>query len=292
MTRPGDALLRFSFAGVPARGAIVCLGDTWRAVRGRNAAAHNVEQILGEALAASSLLLSGVKIEARLSLQLQADGPLRLLVAQCSSDGAQRGIVHCDPAASERWDFSQLDADAVLMILIDGLDSEQHYQGIVPLAGTTLAAALETYFRQSEQLDTRVWLNADHQRAAGLILQRLPGAPIDGDGWNRITMLANTVTAEEMLALPVETLLARLFHQETMLDSGSLELRFECQCSRERVVQVLRLIGREELMAQLEAEAEIVVDCEFCNQRYRFDPVDVEQLFATAIPRPPAGGLQ
>ena len=162
MSPDSDCLIRYSFADVAARGAGVRLGETWRAVRLRNDFDHTVQQILGEALAASSLLLSGIKIQARLSLQLQSDGPLRLLLAQCSSDGAQRAIVRCDQPLPACWDFSKLDDEATLVLSIEGLNSDHRYQGIVPLGGATLAAALESYFRQSEQLDTHLWLVADH----------------------------------------------------------------------------------------------------------------------------------
>ena len=124
------------------------------------------------------------------------------------------------------------------------------------------------------------------------MLQRLPGSALDSEAWNRITTLANTLTLEELLALPTGALLGRLFHQENVLDGGSAELRFECQCTRERVVQVLLVLGKEELGTQLAEKSEVTVDCEFCNERYRFDPVDIDQLFAAHTAQPETQGPQ
>jgi molecular chaperone Hsp33 len=156
-------------------------------------------------------------------------------------------------------------------------------QGIVPLEGSSLAAALETYFSASEQLDTRLWLTADAQRAAGL-LQRLPAERGLDEDWERIALLAQTVSTGELLDLPAERLLYRLFHEETVRLFESEPVAFRCSCSRQRIEDTLRALGAEEVESILEDEGAIEVDCEFCNRHYHLDRVDALKLFAPSVP--------
>ncbi len=275
-----DLLQRFSFQGLPVRGAVARLNQTWLAVRHRNPVPMPAQELLGQALAASALLSSDLKIRARVGLQLQGEGPLKLLLAQCASDGGQRGIARCPAELSGSEDFSALTRASTLVISIDGTQTDQNYQGIVPLEGNTLAAALEGYFRRSEQLATGIWLVADHEKAAGLLIQRLPGHHEYPEAWEELCALAGTLTLEELLSLEALPLLGRLFPEHTILDGGSVPLEFACQCSRDKVVEVLRVLGRDALTDDLRQHREVTVDCEFCNERYGFDAVDIDHLFA------------
>jgi molecular chaperone Hsp33 len=150
----------------------------------------------------------------------------------------------------------------------------------VALEGACLANALEAYFAQSEQLPTRLWLTADGDAAAGLLLQRLPGGRADSDDWRRVCLLAETVHSAELAQLPVRELLRRLFHEESVRLFDPEPLAFRCSCSRERVGAALQALGRAELQDLLAQDGEVSVDCEFCNRRYRFDAVDLERLWA------------
>jgi molecular chaperone Hsp33 len=163
--------------------------------------------------------------------------------------------------------------------------SGERYQGIVGLEGQGLADALGSYFQQSEQLPSRLWLACDDEQAAGLFLQRLPGqGSEDEDGWERVTTLAETVSDQELLQLPTEELLHRLFHEEQVRLFEPEPVAFRCGCSRERIEDALRAMGEDEVNELVKSEGEIRADCEFCGKDYRFDAVDVTALFSGAMP--------
>ncbi len=275
-----DSRTQFSFTEFDARGTAVRLESSWQEVQARNELPQPAQQLLGEALVAVSLMISNLKLEGRVSLQLQGGHSLSLLLAECHSNGMVRGVatIHDDIAADV--DFGSLTQDATMAITIEP-DEGQRYQGIVPMTGTSLAESLEGYFAQSEQLDTRLWLFADQQHAAGMLLQKLPEqrGDDDPDGWNRIGMLAETLTADEMLSLPVADVIHRLFHRENLQTGPASALKFGCSCSRDRVIGVLTMLGRDEVLDAVEQDA-LQVSCEFCNECYRFDRIDLEQLFA------------
>ncbi|MEM9304429.1 MAG: Hsp33 family molecular chaperone HslO, partial [Pseudomonadota bacterium] len=282
-----DALTRFAFRGIPVRGAIVQLGPTWNAVRTRNPEAASIQHVLGEACAAAALMFSNIKLEGQISLQLQGSGPLRLLLAQCSSEGTLRAIARpAETSNAEAMGFRELTQGATLAITIERKSAGgQRYQGIVPLEGDSLGEALEGYFEQSEQLPSRIWLMADGQAAAGLLLQRLPGDLEDPDDWNRVTQLSETITPGEMLALPALDVLHRLFHREQVEVFPQLAVNFSCPCSRERVKNVLRSLDQAEIEAAAREQGDLEVSCEFCNEQYRFDAVDPLDPRGRAGPR-------
>ena len=276
-----DALYRFLFEGSDVRGELVHLDASWRAVLGRHPYPERVRGHLGEALAAALLLTATLKLEGALILQVQGKGPLRTLVAQATHRRTVRGLARWDGEVPEGA-VEAVFGDGQLVLTLEP-DGGERYQGIVPLAGANLAEALESYFRTSEQLSTRLWLAAGPERAAGLLLQRLPGqqAPSDED-WTRLVTLADTLTAQELTALPTETLLHRLFHEEDLRLFEPEPVAFRCTCSRQRVEDTLRAMGREEVESLLQDQGEIAVGCEFCNRTYRWDLVDAGQLFAEA----------
>jgi molecular chaperone Hsp33 len=166
------------------------------------------------------------------------------------------------------------------------LPGQQPYQGVVPLGGESMADVLQAYMLQSEQLDARLWLAANERTSSGMLLQRLPdeggsAGGTDTDAWNRVVTLAQTVTDAELLVLPPEDLLRRLFWQETVEPYPPLTPRFECTCSRERIGRMLVSLGREEVDSIIDEQGTVTVTCEFCNRQYRFDAVDAAQLFAS-----------
>lgn len=237
--------------------------------------------LLGQAMAAVALMASTLKFDGNLILQIQGDGPVGLLMAECNDRGELRAIARYDEErqlAGLPW--TGLTGAGQLVLTIDPEQGER-YQGIVPLEGETLGDALGHYFLQSEQLPTRFWLFADGVAAGGLMLQVLPGhdAGADDDIWPRVTNLASTLKAEEALGLEAEDVLYRLYHEELVELFEPRELRFHCSCSRERSESALRSIEPGELRAIVEEQGgNIEVDCQFCGRRYLFDRVDVESL--------------
>lgn len=275
-----DSILRFIFDATDIRGEWVQLEQSYREALTHHHYPPAVRRLTGEFLAAVALLGATLKFEGSIILQARSDGEIPLIMAEANSRQELRAIVHgAERAVSE--DFQGLLGAGTLSITIDPTGG-QRYQGIVPLDGDTLAACLESYFRQSEQLPTRIWLAADGNRAGGLFLQELPGireVEERASYWQHLNALAGTVRPDELLALPGETLLHRLFHQEQLQLLRSDPLRFRCSCSRSRTENMLINLGREELEQILADQGEVAVNCEFCNQLYRFEPADIAALF-------------
>ena len=278
-----DGLTRFLIQGAGIRGVRVHLQDTWRQIREREDYPAAAAELLGEASAAAALLTGHTKVEGRLSIQLQANGAIRTLFAECTAAGTLRGIVQLAEGATPSRDLRDLGPDAVLAITVEnprpGAQGQEplRYQGLVSLTSDTLAGALEDYFQQSEQLPTRLLLAADGDRAAGLMLQKLPGDEGDEDGWLRAGALFDTLGPDELLELPGDTLLTRLFHEDGVELLGRKPLAFACSCSRERVSAMLASLGPEEARAAA-ADGQAEVRCEFCGQRYSFTVGEVETL--------------
>jgi len=280
-----DSLTRFLLPGAGVRGVRVHLDATWEQIRARAEYPAAVAELLGEAAAAAALFTGHAKVDGRLSVQLRGDGPLRTLFAECTASGTLRGIAQVEEDIAPARDLRSLGESALLAITIEnpGLAGRDpvRYQGMVALDEDSLTAAFEGYFRQSEQLPTRLLLAADGDRAAGLMLQKLPGDEGDADGWNRACALFDTLTPRELLELPAETLLVRLFHEDDVKLLGSRPLAFACSCSRERVEAMLVSLGEEEAEAAV-ADGHAQVRCEFCGQTYLFSSEQIGDLFTPA----------
>lgn len=273
-----DSLQRFLFENSAIRGELVHLDATWQAVLERHDYPQPVRNLLGEMMAASVLLSATLKFNGSLTMQVQGSGPVNFMVVECTSRRTLRGLAHWNGEVPE-LDFASQVGDGRLAITIDP-DSGERYQGIVALQGKCLAEALDEYLVRSEQLDTRMWLAADAERTAGLLLQKLPGKSQTEEDWNRITMLGATLTDSELFELSQHEVIHRLFHEEDIRLFEAEPVSFRCRCSSERVAAALRGLGREEVMDIIAKEGAVEVNCEFCNRHYSFDVVDVEQLFA------------
>jgi len=280
-----DSLLRFIFEGLGVRGELVHLDASWQSVLEHHAYPAAVRDQLGQALAAAVLLSATVKFQGALILQAQGEGPLHTLVAQATHRRTLRGLARWRGEAPQGGSLAELYGPGRLVLTLQNEGAEP-YQGIVGLEGSKLADALQIYFNQSEQLATRLWLAADGNRATGLFLQELPGQREAGDGWNRLCVLADTVTERELLRLPGEELLYRLFNEEEVRLFDPEAVSFRCNCSRERIEAMLRGMGKEELEASIREQGGMDVGCEFCNRRYRFDAVDLRVLLADAPAHP------
>jgi len=261
--------------------------------------------VLGEMMAACALLSANLKFDGTLIMQIYGDGPVQMLVVQCNSDLSLRATAKLAEGAADR-----ITDDMTLPVLLnqhgrgrcvitldpaDKKPGQQPYQGIVPLSGehgplATMAEVLEHYMHHSEQLDTRLWLAANTDRAVGMLLQKLPGdggivphpGEHDADTWQRVCHLGGTLSTEELLKEEPQTVFRRLFWQENVQHFEPAATRFQCSCSREKVGAMLKMLGREEVDSVIEERGDVEVHCEFCNQRYEFDPVDVAQLFVAS----------
>jgi molecular chaperone Hsp33 len=292
-----DCLHRFLFEHYPIRGHIVHLDASWRALLEHRDYPPAIRDTLGEAVAASVLLAATLKFDGTLSLQLKGQGPMHLMLAQCSSELGVRAVARYSEAHAAH-DLAALSGEGSLTVTLENEDLSQRYQGVVPLSGERLADCLREYFETSEQLPTRLWLHATEKGASGLLLQRLSDdsvrertsgkRPVElperdeiDDAWRRVQLLGDTLRGEELQTLSDRDILRRLFNEDDVRLFQSSPVYFRCRCTRERVIGMLRSLGAEEIRSILAERGEVEVRCDFCNRAYRFDPVDVEKLFAT-----------
>ena len=320
---------KFLFEGLPVRGVLVRLTDAWTEILSRRASSGSkagayplpVQNMLGEMVAAATLMQSNIKFNGSLILQIFGDGPVKLAVVEVQPDFGLRatatvmGEIAPDASLSQLVNVNNEGKCAITLDPKTRFPGQQPYQGVVPLFGDQheklekLSDVLEHYMLQSEQLDTTLVLAADDKVAAGLLIQRLP---LEGVGnlagslvsqanedeigvnehYNRISILASTLKREELLTLDVETILRRLFWEEslTLFEplAGDSAPRFSCTCSRERVSKMILGLGIEEAESILAERADIEVGCEFCGLQYRFDPIDAAQIFRVGGDLPPA----
>ncbi|HEY1092639.1 MAG TPA: Hsp33 family molecular chaperone HslO [Burkholderiaceae bacterium] len=300
-----DTLQKFIFENAAVRGEFVDISDTWREIQGRHAAYPNaVRHVLGEMTAASALLSANLKFNGSLIMQLHGDGPVRLLVVECDSELRVRATAKLAPDAD-------IADDATLASLVNAhgkgrfvitldphekMPGQQPYQGIVPLDGADMATVIENYMLRSEQMETHLWLAADDTVARGLLLQKLPrhtgieaspkqaSEAEDLETWNRAVMLGKTLKQEELLSTDVDTLMKRLFWEETLRVFDPLQPSFNCSCNRDKVGNMLKMLGQEEVDSALTDLGKLAINCDFCGKHYEFDKVDCAQLFASTEP--------
>ena len=319
-------LHKFLFDGLPVRGMLVRLTDSWQEILKRRevAGAYPIEvtHLLGEMTAAAALMQSNIKFNGALILQIMGDGPVKLAVAEVQPDLSLRatatvtGTVEAGSSLSQLVNVNNGGRCAITLDPKDKLPGQQSYQGVVPLFNDSrekienLSEVLEHYMLQSEQLDTKLVLAADGNVAAGLLIQRLPvkgqgnlEGQIDRDAngdqiglnedYQRIAMLAATLKQEELLSLDVETILHRLFWEEPLIRFEALQPTFACSCSRERVSSMLQGLGTDEIESIIAEHGKVGVTCEFCGAQYDFDPVDAAQIFTHQTSQlPPISTLQ
>ena len=319
-----NELLVFVCDGAPVRGEIVSISTAWQSVLERRDDPPVIRQILGDFVAAATLLSASLKFDGTLIIQAQSRGPISLLVVECSSNLTIRATVKLSVESSE------IDPNAMLADLLDAANTgrlvitldpsdrqpgQPPYQGIVALQQDhngiavpvqNAAEAIMLYMRHSEQLETRIWLASNEHVVGGLLLQRLPNSgghvhldpQTAAEGWSRIQALGETITNDELLQLSPETTLRRLFLNESS-EAGvrafpTRPVQFACRCSRQKVADVLRMLGEEEVNGILAEQGAVETGCEFCGKSYRFDAVDCIQVFKTDLltdaTRPPSGG--
>ena len=289
-----DTLQKFMFENSLVRGELIEISDAWQQVQSRRTYPAVVSAILGEMMAAASLLSANLKFDGTIIMQIHGDGPVQLLVAECDATLRLRATAKLreDAEISEQAGLQELvnaNGEGRFAITLDPTDKQpgqQAYQGIVALEGESVATVIENYMMRSEQLDTRLWLAADDKVARGLLLQKLPDdggtiAPLaDADAWNRTVTLASTLNQQELLSTDIMTLIQRLYWEETVRVFDPRHPTFHCGCSREKVGNMLKMLGREEIDSALADLGKLDINCDFCGQDYLFDPVDCMQLFS------------
>jgi molecular chaperone Hsp33 len=284
-----DRLHRFLFEHYPIRGHLVHLDASWRALLEHREYPQIVRDTLGEALVASVLLAATLKFDGTLTLQLQGQGPMHLLLAQCSSQLAVRAVARYRDEVKSK-NLADMSGGGNLSVTLENDDLSQRYQGIVPIGSGRLVDSLQQYFEDSEQLPTRLWLHATEKGVSGMLLQRLPEGQADAkrqadpaeidDAWHRVQLLGDTLTGAEMETLSDEQILHRLFAEDDVRLFEPVPVFFRCRCSRERVSGMLKSLGSQEVRSILAERGNVEVRCDFCNRAYQFDAVDVEQLLA------------
>ncbi len=316
-------LHKFLFDGLPVRGMLVQLTDVWQEVLKRRAAnaetgayPEAVRHLLGEMTAASVLMQSNIKFNGALVMQIFGDGPLKLAVVEVQPDLSLRatakvvGELGNASTLPEMVNVNNEGKCAITLGPLNKMPGQQPYQGVVPLFDdqrnklNKFSDVLQHYMLQSEQLDTTLVLAANDTTAAGLLIQRLPikgegnlaaqASMGDEDGiglsedYNRISILAASLTPDELLNLDAETILRRLFWEEKLVRFEPLAPRFACSCSRERVSNMIRSLGTEEVESILTERGNVEVGCDFCGQQYRYDAVDAAHIFTSTEVQPPA----
>ncbi len=277
-----DQIQRFLFEESNIRGEIVTLDDSWREILSNHDYPDALRNLLGEMLAATTLLIETLKFDGKITMQITGEGPVNIIVAEATSDHSIRGVARWKGVVP-MYDIQKQIGEGQIVISVEPRSGER-YQGIVPIVGLTIAEALEHYLKQSEQLPTRLVLGANGERCAGLLIQRLPEQEEDDD-WDRVQYLTNTMKREELLEVNSETVIRRLFHEDDLRMFEKQDIRFECGCSRERVANTLRGLGQDEVDDLVKQEGDIQVKCEYCNNLYVFDAVDAAALF-TSTPQP------
>lgn len=299
MDMSNDNLQKFMIENASVRGELVELSNTWQQVLARRNYPPAVTNLLGEMMAAAALLSANLKFNGVIVMQIHGDGPIRLLVVECDAKLQMRATAKLvpDTVVEDGATLAQLvnvnghGRFAITLDPQDKMPGQQPYQGIVPLDGDNVAEVIENYMLRSEQLDTKLWLAADANVSRGLLLQKLPNHGGIGiteedplESWNRVSMLGATLRPAEMLSTDIQTLLRRLFWEETVRVFEPQHPSFVCNCSREKVGNMLQMLGQKEVDEAIAELGNVSVDCDFCGQNYAFDKVDCAHLFAISAP--------
>lgn len=285
-----DQVVPYLFEHASIRVQVVRLTRAWQMLHRSHDLSTGATHMLGRCAAATALLATTIKFEGRINVQLQSDGPLRLLLCQCTHELGLRGMARVAEAAdlseaAGRDSLQGLAGKGHIAITIENTREDKRYQGITPIMNDSLASSFEYYFDQSEQLPTRLWLAADAQTASGLMIQRMPGGDTREEDWERAQRLAETITADELLGLDAQEVVRRLYHEEDLRRLDGRPVRFYCRCARHSVSAVLQGLGEAEVQDILAEQGRVKVNCDFCGEEYLYDHVDAAALFADGTPQ-------
>ena len=277
-----DHVISFVFDALPVRGALIHMSRSWRRMLRDHDYDRIVQDTLGHAAAATGLIAHSLKkFDGAVTLQIQGDGELRMLVMQCTSELEIRGMATFDETLHAET-FADLIQNGHCAITVDA--GERPYQGIVEINRTSLAASLENYFLRSVQVPSHVVLISDDELAGGLLLQQMPGQlMLDDDDWNRLGFVAATLRNEDLHGAAGIELIGKLFAEDDVRVFEPKPVAFRCRCSRRRAEEVLRMLGEDESTSAVEEQGEVEVTCEYCGRRRSFDAIDISRLFADNV---------
>ncbi len=279
MKQNTDFIQAFLFENADIRGKIVRLQTSTCKIMEQHNYPMVIRDILGELLLASVLLSSSLKYEGQLTLHIQSDGALKMLVAKCNHLSEIRGLAQWDEEANID-ELKQAFFSGQLIITIENSRDNQRYQSVIDINHQTISSALETYFTQSEQVPTKIILAHDKEFFAGFLIQKMPSHSIEQlEFWQHVSILANTLTSDELIHWDNERLLKNIFHEENIRLFDTLPILFNCICSEEKSKNTLRLLGKQESTDYFLTNKILTVTCEYCNQQYNFTKSDIEQLF-------------
>lgn len=275
-----DTLQRFMFEHASIRGEIAHLDETYKTIMHQHPYPPAVRALLGEALISCLLLAGSIKFEGDVSLQFHGDKRLPLLLVQCDH------ALHVRAYAKYQDDTGDIDySDAFLhgkmVLVINQYNKTQAYQSVVPIRSTSMSENLTHYFAQSEQVASQVWLAVNDDCAAGMLIQLMPGQDTQQreEFWEYAVMLGQTISDHELLTLDNATILHRLYHETELRLYPARSVNFQCRCNLEKMKQVLTVLGEKDVQQLLEEKGHVDVRCDFCNQQYIFDAIDITLLF-------------
>ena len=278
--RETDTLQRFLFEHASIRGEIAHLDDTYKTIMHQHPYPPVVKKLLGEALISCLLLAGSIKFEGDVSLQFHGDKRLPLILVQCNHQLQVRAFAKYQED-SEIIDYSGAFLEGKMVLTINQYNQTQAYQSVVPILSTSMSENLTHYFSQSEQVASQVWLAVNDDTAAGMLLQLMPGQDSQQreEFWEYAVQLGQTISEHELLTLDNQTILHRLYHETELRLYTARPVIFQCRCSLKKMEQVLTVLGEKEALKLLQEKGHVDVRCDFCNQQYIFDPIDVTLLF-------------
>ena len=284
MQTHNDAVVPFVFESLPVRGALIQLQKSWQRLQLGHAYQSSVLETLGHSAAATGLIAQSLKFDGTITMQLSGDGPLAMLVMQCTSELELRGMASA-PDLNSHASFEELVSQARCAITVDGGAMERPYQGIVEVSGESLATSLKNYYERSAQIPSHIQLVSKPSSCGGILLQQMPGQaqPLEDD-WRRLGLLAATLRPDDIASGVGIDLLGKLFAEDDVRVFKPNAARFRCRCSKKRVEDVLKMLGPDESAAACAEKGQVEVTCEYCGRTRSFDAVDVSRLFVDHVP--------
>lgn len=277
-----NTINRFLFKDLDIRGQHLSLIDTWQDMIQNRGYSVLVRQLFGELSALAIFLANGIKHKGKLTLQVQGSGIVSLLLVEITSDLKIRGMVRSDSTIEEDDSLDKILGEGQIIATLYNSQTDHSFQSLVPINQKGLIATFEDYFFQSEQLESRLWVSSTQENLCAMLLQKMPEADQhDSEGWHRVGTLSDTITQDELNSLDAESLLHRLFHEETLQLFNADWVGYECEKNKERFEKIIYDLGEQDARDLLKERGEIAIHNEICNEHLFFDEQDVDRIFAT-----------